>query len=58
MMARPVKGEASPEKGSDPFSPLVGCRTVEEIEQNLADLDVALSTEETAWLELRRDQKP
>ncbi len=43
---------------SQPFDvrPLVGCRTVEEIEQNLAALDVGLTPEEIAWLELRSDR--
>jgi len=45
---------------NQPFDvhPLVACRTLEEIEQNIAALDVALTPDEIAWLELRRDHRP
>lgn len=34
---------------------LVGCRTGAEFEDNIVALDVQLTVEETAWLELKRD---
>jgi aryl-alcohol dehydrogenase-like predicted oxidoreductase len=37
---------------------IVGCRSREELEENLVALDLELTFEESAWLDLRSDQKP
>lgn len=37
---------------------LVGCRAPEEFEQNIAAMQIALTPEEIAWLELNREELP